>query len=108
LTVQPVGGLQEDFPLTEDLDLCARFGLSASAHFSRVQLTVTCTQIQRKSRVSPPKRPTAHQNRPAFQWLALKIRYLADQRNFSSDQRIKAARTSEYQWNSAAAENTAN
>src|ERR1700746_104887 len=53
---------------------------SSSAHFSRVQLAVSCPQKQRKSRVSPPNRPTAHQNRPPFQWLGLEISYLADQR----------------------------
>jgi hypothetical protein len=81
--------------------------LSPSAHFSRVN-PVSCAQLQRKSRFSPPNRPTTHQNRKPFQWLGLEIRYLADQRNFSPDQRIKAARTSEYQWNSAAAQNTPN
>src|ERR1700756_486794 len=35
--------------------------IPASAHFSRVHLTVTCIQIQRKSRVLLPNRPTAHQ-----------------------------------------------
>jgi hypothetical protein len=38
-------------------------------------------------------------DRSLFQSLTKKIRYLADQRNFSTDQRIKAALSIEKQWN---------
>jgi hypothetical protein len=45
------------------------------------------------------------QNRTIFQALAKQIRYLPEQPNFSPDQRIWVALTTEYQWNFGGAEN---
>jgi hypothetical protein len=45
---------------------------------------------------------TSEYNCSLFQLLIEQIRYLADQRNIFADQRIKAALSTEKQWNSCA------
>jgi hypothetical protein len=55
------------------------------------------TEIQRKSRFSGKIGRVSAQEIGLFQKLARQIRYAADQWNFSCDQRIRLARTSEKQ-----------
>jgi hypothetical protein len=66
------------------------------------------TGIQRKSRFSGKVGRVSEQKRTLFQVLARQIRYVADQWNFSRDQRIRAALTTEKQRKVGAPEKNGN